>query len=625
MIEDKEELQNQVSQLIHHDIVKIATDYGEENSLNSELIITFVQDINLLQVYDVKYIHNNELNEIIEILSSESKNNHDTSSNAILVCFDYLLGREINFKQAMIVNLFFKVDRTIFADVYTILAVLSPTVKDLYSYLIEYLFNKRFLSIDNISQIDILYKAWFFSQQLFHDNEASTYAYEELKKFFYLAIEEDKEEVVFWLYYTPLHYYNSTRSSESEELNKKFKIEIEDPLEKYIENKIIPKYNLQANLKKIDNTKKIKVAFVMQRIVNHSTVKVLYPLIKVLSRCPDKEYEFVIYDLNFPEHGGSNQVYIEKFKELGIKYIDLHSKIFANNNPIYSLVEKCIKTRDILIKDEVDILIGLHTRVEYMFLYKTRTAPKQVYWYHNSNDIYNVEGIDLRIAHGSIPKESEYKFSSFEVLFDYSDYSDTNLSETISKIKNSFEKETIVLGSIGRLIKLDNDEYLESVFKIMKQNDNTIYLACGSGDKLNIEKKVKNAGLLDRFFFIGFIEPRIYGKVIDIYLNTFPLSSGESLNEYISMGGVPVILLPKEHLAIQEIFKEGWDKKYERIFSFDKEDYILLANNLIRNKDVRDKLAEENINRKSTSSNSIYNSYSSFLKILDDLKEINDK
>lgn len=169
-----------------------------------------------------------------------------------------------------------------------------------------------------------------------------------------------------------------------------------------------------------DSSKK-KVAFVMQRIIRHSTVKVLYYLMESIMKKQHENYEFVLYDLAFPESGGSDVVFIKEFEKLGLRYVNLHEKIFNNTSETYSLLEKCIKSREILIEDDIDIFIGLHTRVEYMFLYLTRTASEQIYWYHGSNVEYDVEGIDKRITHSSIPEKSNFEMKKFFISKEYND------------------------------------------------------------------------------------------------------------------------------------------------------------------------------------------------------------
>lgn len=580
MTEKKDEIQNQVSQLIHQDIVNIVTHYANNSKIDLDLILRIIQDINLFNVYKVEYIHNYELDEIIDILKNELKEKN-AANISLLSVLDYLLKKEESLKKALYVNLFSKVHQDDFMDAFSVFAVLNPTVKELFSDFMRYIFNDVFLDLTEEIQIDYIYKAWNFSQHLFHDNDASQFAYKELKVLFDKALEQEKTEVAFWLYYTPLHYYNSGTDGDINKANKKFSIEVEKPLEKYIQEILIPKYKIKPNKKIIDKTKKIKVAFVMQRIIKHSTVNVFYSLVKSLMENPSKEYEFILYDLSFAESGGSNLSYVEEFKSLGIKYINLHTQIFKHMSPTYSLVEKCLKTREILINDEIDIFIGLHTRVEYIFLYATRTTAKQIYWYHSSNAEYEIESIDLVIGGGSGIKDFEktkYKYKYFDTArIIENDNPKINL-KTVSDIRKRFDKEAFILGSIGRLVKIESKKYLDSVAEIMYKNPNTIFLACGDGDPKKIIKMVEDLKLLDRFYFEGHVDSHIYGHVIDLFLDSFPLRNGESAAEFRNKGKM-VLTNPMN----RNIFDISEFLKYievKRKLAKDKEHFKELINNI---------------------------------------------
>lgn len=652
MTENKDELQNQVSQLIHQDIVNIVTQYSNNSNLNLDSILTIIQDVNLLNVHKVEYTHNRELDEIINILKSELKEKN-AANISLLTVFDYLLKKEENLKKALYVNLFSKVHQEDFMDAFSIFAVLNPTVKDLFSDFMTYIFDDVFLDLTEERQIDYIYKAWNFSQHLFHDNDASVFAYEQLKVLFDKAIEQEKTEVAFWLYYTPLHYFNSGTDNVIEKVNEKFNIEIEKPLEAYIQNFLVPKYKVKPNKKSINKTKKIKVAFVMQRIIKHSTVNVFYSLVKSLMENPSKEYEFIIYDLSFAESGGSNLSYVEEFRSLGIKYINLHTRIFKNISPIYPLLEKCLKTREILIKDDIDILIGLHTRVEYIFLYTTRTCPSQIYWYHNSNAEYNVQGIDKRIAHGSIAN-GNFEFDEFNLptVYDTSKFSiDKKEIKEIKKIKSKFPSHCFILGSIGRLIKIDNNEYLETVASIMHQNPNTIYLACGDGDVDSIKDKINRLNISDRFYFTGYIDSHKYSEVIDMFLSPFPYGGGEALQEYRNKSKLYVAMhsmswfenlntidfqmayaennktILKKSLYSKVDLKNIKDKNslilenpYAKFYYYichvlNKEDYVKVTNRMIVDEVLQNKMIQE---RTFIAENYRLNKEKSFIKVLND-------
>lgn len=536
MSSEQLQIQTELSNLIQQDFINAATTYSQNNQLDRQQVLTLIQDISLLKKYNVTYIHNNEFNEVIDVFKEQLKNSIYPYDIAFVIAIEYLQNSEnIDFLQKFFVEIFLRTPKELFLDVFSIFNILCGSVKELYTYFIEYVFNNKFLLLDENMQIDCLYKAWNLSLQVYQDNDASQFAYHKLKQLFQNALNYQKTEVAFWLYYTPLHYFNSGTHTNKHEANQRFQDEIEKPLEIYIKNHIIPKYKITPNKKKVKDSSKKKVAFVMQRIIRHSTVKVLYYLMESIMREKQDKYEFILYDLSFPESGGSDLEFIKEFETLGLRYVNLHEKIFNNTSETYSLLEKCIKSREILIEDDIDTFIGLHTRVEYMFLYLTRTTPEQIYWYHGSNIEYNVEGIDKRITHCGV-KECAFPIKTFTVSAEYVKEEDFEFEKEAKDIRDRFPKDYVILGSIGRLIKIDNKEYLDTVLKIMEENPKTIYLACGDGDKTNILSFVKENGLEDRFYLPGFVNSKVYGRVIDIYLNTFPDPGGESINEFKALG-----------------------------------------------------------------------------------------
>lgn len=594
MIEDKKELQSQISELIHKDIVEIVTAYSKNSILNLELIIRLVQDITLLKAYDVRYIHNDELNEIINLMENELKDFNMARSIALLNCFIYLKDSNQDFKKLMYINLSLRVSSDIIIEAFSFFNVLVSNVKELYKDFMIYIFNDKFLELDQKVQIETIYKIWNSSQQLYHDNSASKFAYENLKLLFDKALASEKTEVAFWLYYTPLHYFHSGTGSDIDILNEKFKNEIEKPLEKYIIDKLIPEYDLVANKKVINKNGKIKVAFVMQRIIRHSTMNVFYSLAKLLMKRKNNTYEFIIYDLSFPEAKGSDKFFVKEFKELGIRYINLHQEIFANNNPTYSLLEKCIKTRNILITDEIDILIGLHTRIEYIFLYATRTAAKQIYWYHSSNAQYDIIGIDFRIKHGDFLIDTithdKYNFLQFGDVLEKK-FLNRSLDETyISKEREKYPRNCLFLGTIGRISKLDSNEYIAMIDEILKENKNVIYIAAGEGDYTLIKSKIDKENL-PKWFFPGFVDPHLYGQIIDVWPNTFPNPQGLSTLEFMAKGK-PVLTMKNNlhNFEIQDMHNNLREDKFKdfKMNVSNVDEYKRTLNFLISNKEARE-------------------------------------
>jgi glycosyltransferase involved in cell wall biosynthesis len=150
----------------------------------------------------------------------------------------------------------------------------------------------------------------------------------------------------------------------------------------------------------------------------------------------------------------------------------------------------------------------------------------------------------------------------------------------------------VFLGTIGRLVKIDSDEYIKTVAKILKQNPNTLYFACGAGNIDSIKEKLKKYDIPEsRFVFTGQVNPHVFGWVIDIWLDSFPLRQGHSLVEAQAKGGAIVhyapVLTQKDIDNMKNAYKEGEQDLNLKLpfypIAENKDEYIKFADYLIKN------------------------------------------
>jgi hypothetical protein len=290
-------------------------------------------------------------------------------------------------------------------------------------------------------------------------------------------------------------------------------------------------------------------------------------------------------------------------------------------------MEKTLNIRKWLIKENIDILIGMNTRVEYNLLFSMRTCPKQIYWSHGGSE-YNIDGIDIRINHGNLGFEkkiiSGFEFLCFNTPMDREHLNPDIEVDLISQERLKYPQDMIIFGTIGRLIKLESQEYLETVIKLMQIHPKTIYIACGPGDTKRIKSIINkiNPQLIDRFYFTGYVDTHIYGHIIDIWLDTFPVRQGNSRVEVATKGTPVVVLANKGEHRIDKSFVDEV-RKYYKEYPYDVhnktiEEYINFVNELIYNKDFFTYWSEHD--RKSYQKVYINNSIESFYKILENIK-----
>lgn len=403
--------------------------------------------------------------------------------------------------------------------------------------------DKKFMQRDYIEQEKMVFKLFYITLFIYERSKEPFYElFNYLYKIFDEAIKLKLDDLVLYLY-VPLQF-SCCGVSKSQEEFKEFNEKVEKRVEEYVKVELIPRFELKAVDKQNVSIKKpLKIAFVQERLMNYSIHNAFYRLLQELKKINDDKIEITVIDLNFPQMNGSNYFSIEEVKQLGFIFIDAQEKFIGEMTPFYSPVQKCLQLREYIISQNIDVLIGLHSQVEYNFLFTTRSAPLQIYWSHGNSE-YDIGEIDKKISHFEQKSHVE-EFETFNVPLNFHQHMEKVDESIVRETRKKYPDDRFILGYIGRLIKIENNEYLESIATIMKQNKNTIFLACGSGEQDIIRQKVDALGIGNRFFFTGHIDPKIYAEIIDLFLASF-VNGGEALDEYRNRGKAYVSLHSKE-------------------------------------------------------------------------------
>jgi len=296
---------------------------------------------------------------------------------------------------------------------------------------------------------------------------------------------------------------------------------------------------------------KITIGFLQDRLVENSPYKVQYSLWKRLMSSKEfrDKYEIVVYLMSYFEKSHNDEHCIKAVESLGIKVWD-GAIPFYWDGVYHSHLEKALHIRDKIIEDGVDILISPNNGYDISdFLIAVRSAPKQIFWSHG-NFQYDIDGVDERISH-CLVENSGRKFKNFSVPVDSNKFHNPSIDQGILYAERSkYPENVFILGTIGRLVKVDSDEYLQTIYEIMRQNPNTIYIAAGTGNVDNVRQKVKKLGISERFYMPGWVDPHVYGHIIDLWLDTFPLRQGESLQEYMAKEKFFISLFDENYLKL---------------------------------------------------------------------------
>ena len=236
--------------------------------------------------------------------------------------------------------------------------------------------------------------------------------------------------------------------------------------------------------------------------------------------------------------------------------------------------------------DNIDVAIMNMNFSTQAFLFSAQIAPYQIYLNHGFS-AFTPSNMDHCIWFNNevVPQFlQEYTVANHYNItkIDYWKYYDTNIGAMNDELKQEKEKELlkypinkIILGNMQSLERITK-EFLEIIVAILQNNENIIFICCGSGDMHLINSYRDKHQLHNKLFTPGFINPHVYGHMIDIVMNT-PFSSALSVLDFLVKGKI-VVSFPKGTIEPIEIDKIGL------IVSSDEE-YIDVVSRLIRDKD----------------------------------------
>lgn len=297
------------------------------------------------------------------------------------------------------------------------------------------------------------------------------------------------------------------------------------------------------------HTKEI-IGIIKDRIVGNSPYKVEFSLFQNLLRTQAFSSRFCIkiYNMAFIEKSADDENLRKELENLGIEICDVAKR--ENIKGFYnSHLNKALLLWEAIRADSVRYLISPNNGYGISdFLLSVRVAPIQMYYSHG-NFVYDIPFLTQRLTHiCNAQKRIQhcgFEFVGVPVKMDKRFYNPHIDSHIINALRLQYPSESKILGTIGRLVKIDSSQYLQSVLYIMRHYPQSIYLACGGGNESAIREKIIREGgldLLDRFYFVGYVDSALYGHIIDIWLDSFPLEQGESRIEYVAKGGVALVL-----------------------------------------------------------------------------------
>jgi predicted O-linked N-acetylglucosamine transferase (SPINDLY family) len=152
------------------------------------------------------------------------------------------------------------------------------------------------------------------------------------------------------------------------------------------------------------------------------------------------------------------------------------------------------------------------------------------------------------------------------------------------------ETARTVSGTFGNLYKVSGIAYLQAVARILRQFPEHFHIFAGAGDNMPIKDFFRDQGLLSRIVFIEHM-PDVAPLLgcIDLYLNSFPHSGGQSVLEPMA-AGKPVVIRQYNEETHQNVGAEL--ARIPELIAAGEDEYVEVAGRLLRDPDLRQTCGE---------------------------------
>lgn len=216
-------------------------------------------------------------------------------------------------------------------------------------------------------------------------------------------------------------------------------------------------------------------------------------------------------------------------------------RYFGGNESLTSKLER-IETA--LKRDAVDIVISeMYGSVAVRALMR-RLAPVQMYMSCGFIPLV-LDEVDYFLLFDNLYEDAlKYDIDPAKLLeFPYPlsrQFLDRNYSdEQVRTERAKYPNARVVFGSLCRLEKV-TDEYLDTIKRLLIRIPDSILIIGGPNDQNRIKSYLAENGIQDRVFLPGTVDAHLYGKIFDIYLETFPFGQGMAVIEVMAKG-VPAV------------------------------------------------------------------------------------
>lgn len=362
----------------------------------------------------------------------------------------------------------------------------------------------------------------------------------------------------------------------------------------------------QADLPLPTNDKKVlNLAFIHPSGLFLGNSEVMFSLVANSHMYDDIEVKTTIYC-----PGTVDERLREEADKLNVDLID--ASMLWGEESTRSWLNLLTAIREDIVSKGITMAVWVSVPATVMFAFAFKVAPIQIYLSLKFGP-FSFEEIDGYIMYGSMfggdkrIHGREWKTFPISTSIEPTPVD----SDVLSDLRNQMGDFDTILGCLAREEKFNDTEYIDTVIRILSDNQNCVYLWTGKNINLKVQEAFEKAGVAERTKYIGWVDTNVYAQLIDVFLETFLFGCGITAFQSMAVG-TPLVVLhgpitslgfnfhdtietpssnPQAHEKIHQLVNPA-NAEPGLTYAMTVEEYYELACRLIRDKAYRVSVGE---------------------------------
>lgn len=234
---------------------------------------------------------------------------------------------------------------------------------------------------------------------------------------------------------------------------------------------------------------------------------------------------------------------------------------------------------EIIRRDDLDVIIADGVGATATYLFQARVAPVQIY-YDFGCPFWSISELDWAVStHDGVMSDVGLPVGrtskAWAVMLTKRRLQSVK-RPVDGTLRTKFPSSCVIVGTVVRLSKVST-EYVRVLRGILERNLNAYCVVAGPEESYALEELASHPQFIGRISIVrGFQDMAEFGRLLDVFIDTFPFSGGAAPIEAAACG-VPIV-----SMGTVDQMRDFFEERDPRLVARTEDEYVELVTRLIQ-------------------------------------------